>query len=93
MSPAHANIDRSRRVGLTLGSLYVLLGSVAGGVGTLVTVKVTTAAQIEKHDDKLAGHEKSLDDHGKRINVLERDTTDRFARIETKLDEVLKRLK
>lgn len=84
--PAHANIDRSRRVGLSIGFLIAIVSACAGGVGTLVAVKTTAAEKDAQHDKELADHES-------RIRTVERETTDRMGRIETKLDEVLKRLK
>lgn len=79
-------LDKTKRVSITLGALLALGGAIIGGTGATVTFK----AQAES---KIAEHERSLGDHETRLRGLEKETVDRMGRIETKVDELLRRAK
>lgn len=62
------------------------IGVVVGGTGATVTFKANAEAKDAEHD-------RTLTDHESRLRIVEKETADRVGRIETKVDEILRRIK
>lgn len=84
MSPAHLQISKERKVTVTIGALLMMVGTIVGGVGATVTFKANA-------ENKDAEHDRSIADHETRIRFVETSISDRMGRIETKVDEILRR--
>lgn len=78
-------IGEQKRISFTLGATILTIGALVGGAGATFTFKANAESKDIEHDRVLADHEG-------RIKSVEKDATDRFARLETKVDEIIRRL-
>lgn len=85
MSPRQFFIGSERRFSTTLGAAILGVGAILGGAGATFTFKANSENKDREHDSTLADHES-------RIKTVEKDSTDRLARLETKVDELLRRI-
>ena len=85
MSPRQFFIGSDRRISTTLGAVILAAGCLLGGAGATFTFKANS-------EFKDAEHDRSLSDHEARIKTIEKDANDRLARLETKVDELLRRI-
>lgn len=85
MSPRSIVIGQDRRVSVTVGAIILGVGAIIGGAGATFSFKATAESKDAEHDRTLADHEG-------RIKNVEKDATDRLARLETKVDEIIRRL-
>lgn len=85
MTPA-TFISKDRRISATIGGVLLAAGTIIGGTGATVTLKVRGEAKDLSHDQ-------SLSDHEARLRALEATVAPSLARIEAKLQGIESRLK
>lgn len=85
MSPKAFFIGPDRRVSVTVGAVILGVGTIIGGAGATFSFKTNS-------ESKDAEHDRALTDHEARLRLIEKEAADRMGRIETKVDELLRRL-
>lgn len=80
MSPTHLNLDKARRVSFTLGAGIAVAFFLAGAGVTWGTMR-TDLSEVRT----------TSKDHESRIRKVEEILSDKVGRLETKVDELLRR--
>lgn len=92
MNPS-ATIDRERKVSITLGALWTIIGTVIGGVGASATWVTAARAEVGKLADADIQHVRTLADHEARVRVIESRIIAELATVNVTLNAMNDRLK